>query len=897
MSLLGRVWNAVVVKPVKAIAKAVDKGADWVNKEIIQPVLKTVKNTVTAILKDPLPFIAQIAGSFVGIPPYVTAAAITAMRGGSITDIAKNAAIAYVGSKAFSGSTYGKALGETGASVNDFTASLAKDYGLSASTATVVGNAAQSGFTSAALNGFKAAITGKDVGDAITNGFVSGSVSSASNSYFSDVNNQKDWGISANTAKQVSGLTSSAGTALLTGRDPEQAMANYVVGATTATINSEFKKTASYLWDQAKTYANATTEAKKTYDTTQAKFDSTAADLQAKVDAFNTERDKINAARDPYVTAYNTNLGEYNKNKAIYDDANQTTDARNAAADKMNAYAAEMQKAVDGANSFNPQLEALNQKAQDIQTVKQGLTDPNVGIAKELKAASEAVQANYDSYNKTLEDAKAADDQYGKQVAEVATREAIVDSINKGDIKTVDNPDAPPGSVTLSNGMVITADGKYLQDGKEVFANAAGVDQGKLDFKTESGDHYVFDKTGQRLTSETDAMKLAENEFGVKLDAKEAAKFADVPYGTLDPLKAVAEEKVAEQLKQYGYKAPSQEMVDSFIQKGGDTLSFVDQFIDPYSVSKDEVNAFYRDILGRDATPEEIKNFAGAKTEADILNEKSAAQLKSDETLRKYFGQYDGPIYAETAEGMNVAVPPGYRIASIADVNDKEKTGAIFDPGVNAWLMPTDPSLSPVTVTAQNESYLQDFFGDYYRSPTDSNPSLDEVTVVGKREEESPWEEGFPVNEDPSLDEVTVTAKREEDPLVDLTFSPLSPNPPVTSVTVPKTPTTKAPATTTAKKPASASDALISALMGGTTATTQQAAQPTPVVEQSRVLDIGAPLDIGFFDQPTGLQNTNQEDPGVVKIASGGYMDILFPKQGMSMDEILRILEGTHHGR
>ena len=83
----------------------------------------------------------------------------------------------------------------------------------------------------------------------------------------------------------------------------------------------------------------------------------------------------------------------------------------------------------------------------------------------------------------------------------------------------------------------------------------------------------------------------------------------------------------------------------------------------------------------------------------------------------------------------------------------------------------------------------------------------------------------------------------------------------------------------------------------GSTANVQAAdQQPTPVVQQSPVLDIGAPLDIGFFDQQLDNQNNTQDQQGVVKIASGGYMNMLFPQQGVSMDEILQILEGKHHG-
>jgi len=1013
------IYEPVIEKPTQFIGKniiepvyetVVEKPAKFINDEIIQPVVKTVKNTVDAILKDPLPFIAQVAGSFVGIPPYVTSAAITAMRGGDITDIAKSAAVAYIGSKAFSSTTYGQSIGNASASVGDFTSNLAQQYGLSATTANVLGSAAQSGINSAALGGIRAVLTGKDVGSSIVSGFTQGAIYSGSDSYFSDINTQKDWGVSPDVAKQLSNITSSGLNALVSGKDPAAAIGNYITYAALKTAESEIKQGVTLLWNQASKFAEETIKVKTTYDAKQSEYDKAVSNYQAKVDEYNANRNKINSARDPYISAYQSNLSEYNKQKTIYDDTSRGVVERNLAADKMNAYADEMQKAIDGANSFNSQLEDLNKQALELDLNKQSLTDPNFGIAKELKASADAVQTNYDNYNKTIADAKASDDRYGVQLAEVATREALVDSVNNGLIKTVDNPNAPEGSITLENGLVITPDGKYLQDGKEVFANAHDIEQSKIDFKSDDGSRYIFNNSGQRLTSETDAVKIAASEFGIKLDEKEAEKFVGVPYGTLDPLKTAAEAKVEEQLKDYGYKAPSKEVVGSFIQKGGDTLGFVEQFIDPYHVAADEVNEYYKAVLGREATPEEIELHAGAKAEADVFNERQAQELERMRILQEVFGQYDKPIYAETSKGLDVPVPRGYRIASIDDVNNKDKTGAIFDPGVNAWLVteskpltdkqydflrssvaggddattlgllnagdgetrvevggrfklagdagidyskipagyrpatpeeaeartatddkgifgdihsntllipdgsvPTellqdytagyysrseDPSLDQIVIKDTREPaesdidfLLRQFYGDYYKQskPTKSLPT---VYVNANREYEyTPWEEDFPVEELPSLDPVTVTAKREEEPLLDLPYSPLESRPPVTNVVLPsspaiKFPDIKSPAT---KKPTS--DALIYAMMNTPVETAQQEESELPVVKQSRFFDMRQPLDIAFFNQPTGT-TTTQEQPGVVKIASGGYMDILFPKQGMSMDEILRILEG-----
>ena len=573
------------------LKKKADQVVNWVDEKIIKPVVNTVK----AILKDPLPFIAQVAGSFMGIPPYVTSAAITAMRGGDIKDIAKSAAVAYIGSKAFSSTSYGKAFGEAGSSVNDFTADFASKFNLSTTTQTVLGNAAQSGFTNATLGGVRALITGQNVGDAITGGFTQGAVSGASNSYFSDINTQKDWGLTPDTAKHVSGMTASIGNALVTGGDPEKAISNYVSFATSQTIDSEFKKGAKYLWDQTKELAGVTDNSKKTYDAVQARYDKVAADLQNKVNEFNAEREKINAAREPYVNAYNTNLAEYNKNKAIYDDASKSVEERNAAVEKMNTYAAEVKKAVDGANSFNPQLEALNKKADDIASIKQSLTDPKTGIASELEVAANNLSSSYHQYNKKLEDAKVADDEYGKQVAEVATREALIDAVKNGSIKIVENPNAPPGSVTLENGVVITEDGRYLQDGKELFKYAVGIKQSEL------------------------------NPDSLFTDKEEV----------IDAFKGTGFTPTVEDIARFAGAKPENMQIKA-----------IKEYADLNVTDLPEARQIYKDVYGKEGTDDQVKDFVGQTPEENVLK---AILNNFNSDVRSYddlYGDYQGAIEA-----------------------------------------------------------------------------------------------------------------------------------------------------------------------------------------------------------------------------------------------------------
>ena len=75
--------------------------------DAIGDVLEFAGNTIEGILEDPLPTLLQIGGSMIGIPPYVTAAVITASRGGDLEDIAKSAAISYASTEFMSSTQIG----------------------------------------------------------------------------------------------------------------------------------------------------------------------------------------------------------------------------------------------------------------------------------------------------------------------------------------------------------------------------------------------------------------------------------------------------------------------------------------------------------------------------------------------------------------------------------------------------------------------------------------------------------------------------------------------------------------------------------------------------------------------------------------------------------------------
>lgn len=90
MSAVARFISDVVEDVVDAVGDVVESVVD-----VVADAAEWVGDTVQAVLDDPLPVLLSVAGSFIGIPPMVTNAAITAARGGDLGDIALSVGTAY----------------------------------------------------------------------------------------------------------------------------------------------------------------------------------------------------------------------------------------------------------------------------------------------------------------------------------------------------------------------------------------------------------------------------------------------------------------------------------------------------------------------------------------------------------------------------------------------------------------------------------------------------------------------------------------------------------------------------------------------------------------------------------------------------------------------------------
>lgn len=99
--------SAVVEAVTNVVESVVETVGDVVENvvEVVEDVVEKVGDTVQAVIDDPVPVLLSVAGSMVGIPPYVTMGAITAAQGGDLEDIALSMGTAYIGSSAGAGVT------------------------------------------------------------------------------------------------------------------------------------------------------------------------------------------------------------------------------------------------------------------------------------------------------------------------------------------------------------------------------------------------------------------------------------------------------------------------------------------------------------------------------------------------------------------------------------------------------------------------------------------------------------------------------------------------------------------------------------------------------------------------------------------------------------------------
>ena len=187
------------IQEIKNGAEAIWHGAEDIVSGVwhgIKDIGEAAVTTAKAILKNPLPTLVTIGLTYLGVPPELSQALITAAQGGSMEDIALSYAKTFVASQAgeYAGNQY------------------SSDANLSG-TDLVIKNVISSSSSSAAL----VALDGGSFKDVLTAGISSG-VGSYINSGL------KENGYSGYTTEVVTNASRAATNAILKGKDIKQAI-------------------------------------------------------------------------------------------------------------------------------------------------------------------------------------------------------------------------------------------------------------------------------------------------------------------------------------------------------------------------------------------------------------------------------------------------------------------------------------------------------------------------------------------------------------------------------------------------------------------------------------------------------------------------------------------------
>ena len=387
----------------KAVGNAAVSAVNWAGEKI-KAAADYGADVVRAIAKDPIPtllrYAAMTVGASFGIPPYVTSAAITAMQGGDIEDIALSAATSYATTTFLTDTQIGADIKNY--TVNqwsgDFTDAMTEQFNLPLDTAMQVAKASNAALTSSLAGGMNAVLTGTSVAEGLSSGFITGLSSSATGSYFDSVNKDQNWGVSPEALNLMKGAASTGLSTALSGKgDPAQAIGNYLAYASLNMAGTEVLNTAKSTYNNLtqkisdlNLTGNKVTQLQDEYKTKLNKSE----DLRV---AINKDTAEHLSYYDRYYTGfvdrdnallakYNTALAEYNS----YKNSGNVT-AANAAADKVNAIGADI---TNQRVANQPMLDLLKRQSDTITS--------NVNEFNAIKADIEEQSARLENIKASL---------------------------------------------------------------------------------------------------------------------------------------------------------------------------------------------------------------------------------------------------------------------------------------------------------------------------------------------------------------------------------------------------------------------------------------------------------------------------------------------------------------
>jgi len=311
---------------------------------LIADVGKTIGKVITSVIKDPIPALLQIGGSMIGIPPYVTASAITAARGGDIGDIAKSAAVSYITTDFLQNTQIGTDIRNYTSNMiaGDVTDFMIENFDISTDAAVTVAKMSTAALNGALVGGIRSTLLGQDISDAITSGFTQGLVYSGVDSYFDDLNKDPNWGFSPKALNLMKGATSTALNTIISGNgDPAAALGNYIAYAGLKLGASEAKTAFQRAYedftgktDQAREAQSAFINVKAEFDTEARKHDLLAEQIRSEAqqyeNIYNNEVAPIKQQLDAYQqelyfqhTLYYSAKDQFENNKWAFENYDQ----------------------------------------------------------------------------------------------------------------------------------------------------------------------------------------------------------------------------------------------------------------------------------------------------------------------------------------------------------------------------------------------------------------------------------------------------------------------------------------------------------------------------------------------------------------------------------------------
>ena len=354
----------------------------WVNE--VGNLIENVGDVAENILKDPLPTIATVALTAVGVPYPVAAAAVTAAQGGSLEDIAISAGTAYIGQQV--GQFAGEAAGEfAGEAVSESTKELITQVVTQASGPAAV----------VALRGGSF----QDILEAGVAGGVSGALANTLKTEFNMDPKAMD-------TKIISNATNAATKAILQGKSISEAVMN---AATVTALSSSVESGTNKLLSN-----NATLQGiRSQFDTLKQE----ASDFFTNIlDPVQAEAQQKYQIADSLRSEYAGIKSEYDAKMALYNDAKARNDATTANAlvpeidalgGRLNDMTAGVNKATEDFNEVFSRLDPVKATYQDYVTKLNSLSNTASTIAQEQEQIAADVGVDTVKYQQAVLDERA----------------------------------------------------------------------------------------------------------------------------------------------------------------------------------------------------------------------------------------------------------------------------------------------------------------------------------------------------------------------------------------------------------------------------------------------------------------------------------------------------------